>query len=242
MSEAIDRFNQSGIPTYFAPEQAVRAFSYLVQYTHTREVLYETPRDIPVKFPLDRGKLRAVFDTMLSEGHDTLTESTSKALLEAYEIPVAKPFVARSASDAVQLAHRVGYPVAMKVMSPQITHKTDVGGVVLGLAKDEEVTEAFERIVSLAKDKRPDARVEGVTVQKMISNPLGHELIVGAQARCRLRHGAAGGCGGYGGRVVPGPGPGVAAAERTTGAADAGIVAVLAPAEGISRTTAGEHR
>ncbi len=181
MDKAVDLFNQAGIPTYSAPEQAVRAFMYLVSYARRREVLYETPRDIPVEFPLDRNKLRAVFDTILSEGHDILTESTSKALLHAYEIPVAKPYVARCVDDAVRLAHRVGYPVAVKVMSPQITHKTDVGGVALSLANDDEVRTAFERIVASAKEKRPDARVDGVTVQKMVTSPVGHELIVGAK-------------------------------------------------------------
>ena len=181
MAQGIDLFNRAGIPTYSAPEQAVRAFMYLVSYARTREVLYETPRDIPVEFPLDRGKLRAVFDTILSEGHDILTESTSKALLDAYEIPVAKPYVARSAHDAVQLAHRVGYPVALKVLSPQITHKTDVGGVKLSLANDNEVTTAFEQIVSRAQELRPEAQVEGVTVQRMVTNAVGHELIVGAR-------------------------------------------------------------
>ena len=181
MGEGIDLFNKAGIPTYSAPEQAVRSFMYLVSYARTREVLYETPRDIPVEFPLDRSKLRAVFDTILSEGHDTLTESTSKALLDAYEIPVSKPYTARNASDAVLLAHRVGYPVVLKVMSPQITHKTDAGGVELGLATDDEVVAAFERIVGTAQQRRPDAHVQGVTVQKMVSNPVGHELIVGAR-------------------------------------------------------------
>ncbi len=181
MQSGVALFNAAGIPTYAAPEQAVRAFMYLVSYARTREVLYETPRDIPVEFLLDRGKLRAVFDTILSEGHDTLSESTSKALLEAYEIPVARPYVARTAEDAVQLANRIGYPVAMKVLSPQITHKTDVRGVALSLAKDDEVRAAFEQIVATAREKRPDASVDGVTVQKMVTSPVGYELIVGAK-------------------------------------------------------------
>jgi acetyltransferase len=180
MQDGVDMFNQAGIPTYAAPEQAVRAFMYLVSYARTRSVLYETPRDVPVEFPLDRGKLRAVFDTILSEGQDILTESTSKALLEAYEIPVAKPYVARSASDAIKLAHRVGYPVALKVLSPQITHKTDVDGVLLNLSNEQEVTAAFDRIVRTAKERRPDADVDGVTVQSMVTSPVGQELIVGA--------------------------------------------------------------
>lgn len=179
--EGIRLFNEAGIPTYSSPEKGVRSFMYLVSYARNREVLYETPREIPVEFPLDRGKLRAVFDTILSEGHDVLTESTSKALLEAYEIPVAKAYVARRADDAVELAHRVGFPVALKVFSPDITHKTDVGGVALNLASDQEVRAAFDRIVTGAKAKRPDAQVMGVTVQRMLSVPGAHELIVGAK-------------------------------------------------------------
>ncbi|QDU56757.1 bifunctional acetate--CoA ligase family protein/GNAT family N-acetyltransferase [Aeoliella mucimassa] len=181
MAEAIDRFNRSGIPTYAAPEPAVRAFMYLVSYARTKEVLYETPREVPVGFRLDRGKLRGVFDTILSEGNDTLTESTSKALLESYEIPVAKPYVARTAEDAVSLAERLGYPVVQKILSPEITHKTDVGGVELSLATAEEVTASFNRIVGKAAELRPDAHIEGVTVQKMITSPVGRELIVGAR-------------------------------------------------------------
>ena len=181
MQEGVERFNQAGIPTYDTPEPAVRAFMYLASYVRNREMLYETPRDIPVDFSLDRGKLRAVFDTILSEGLDVLTESTSKALLEAYEIPVAKPYVARQCDDAVQLAKRIGFPVVLKVFSPQITHKTDVGGVELGLANEVEVASAFERIVRNVKAKRPEAHVAGVTVQRMVSNPVGRELIVGAR-------------------------------------------------------------
>ncbi|MCA9103211.1 MAG: bifunctional acetate--CoA ligase family protein/GNAT family N-acetyltransferase [Pirellulales bacterium] len=181
MQKGVELLGEAGIPTYFAPEQAVRAFMYLVSYARTRDMLYETPRDLPVEFPLDREKLRAVFDTILSEGHDVLSESTSKALLEAYEIPVAKPYVARNADDAVQLAHRVGFPVAVKIFSPQITHKTDVDGVALGLANDTDVRAAVERIFTTVAERRPDATVEGVTVQRMVASPVGQELIVGAK-------------------------------------------------------------
>ncbi len=125
--------------------------------------------------------MRAVFDTILSEGHDFLSESTSKALLDAYEIPITKPYVARSPEDAVKLADRVGYPVVVKVMSPQITHKTDVGGVALNLTNADEVGAAYERIITSAKESREDAVVEGVTIQRMVIDPSGYELIVGAE-------------------------------------------------------------
>ena len=127
------------------------AFMHLVSYARNREILYETPREVPLEFPLDRVKLRAVFDAVLSEGHDILSETTSKALLEAYEIPVSETYVARSKDDAVAYAARVGYPVALKVFSHEITHKTDVGGVELNVANAEEVAKAFDRILSRAQ-------------------------------------------------------------------------------------------
>ena len=181
MQEAVNLFNRSGVPTYWAPEQAVRAFSYLDQYARNRELLYETPRDMPLEFPLDRTKLRAVFNTILSEGHDVLTESTSKALLEAYEIPVSKPYVARCPDDAVRIANRIGYPVAMKIISYDITHKTDVGGVALHLANDETVAAAYQTMMQSVRASCPDARVEGVTIQQMVGHPGGLELILGAK-------------------------------------------------------------
>ena len=181
VADGIRRFNAAHIPTYATPEQAVRAIMHLVAYARRRETLYETPRDMPVEFPLDRDKLRAVFDTILSEGHDVLTESTSKSLLEAYEIPVAKPYVAWTADDATKFAQRLGYPVALKIHSPSITHKTDVGGVTLNLANDEQVAAAFERMIEHAARVQPNLSGVGVTVQKMVVAPDGHEWIVGAK-------------------------------------------------------------
>ena len=179
--EGNERFNQADVPTYATPEQAIRAFMYLVSYARNREILYETPRNIPLEFPLDRSKLRPVFDTILSSGRDLLTESMSKALLEAYEIPISKPFAAHSVDDAVRLAKRIGYPVAMKLMSPQITHKTDVGGVKLDLADERAVAAAYEQIIKSAQERRPEAQVEGVTVQEMVTAPVSYELIVGVK-------------------------------------------------------------
>jgi acetyltransferase len=173
----IELFNEAGIATYSTPEKAVRAFLHLVTYARNRETLYETPREVPIEFPLDRLKLRAVFDTILSEGHQILSETTSKALLEAYEIPVTQTFVASSSDDAIASAVRVGYPVVMKVYSKDITHKTDVGGVELNLANAAEVANAFGRILSNVKQARPVAQIDGVTVQRMLVEPSGRELI-----------------------------------------------------------------
>ena len=181
VAEGIRILNAAGIPTYTTPEKAVRAFMHLVTYARNLSMLHETPRDIPMAFTLDRQRLRKVFDSILSEGSDILSENVSKAFLEAYEIPVTKPYLARSKEDAVDLARRIGYPVVMKIHSPQITHKTDVGGVVLNLSSDDAVRQAFDRITRTAAEMRPDAQILGVTVQQMVSYPNSFELILGTK-------------------------------------------------------------
>ncbi len=181
VAEGVQILNAAGIPTYNTPEKAVRAFMHLVSYARNLEILHETPKDIPLEFTLDRKRLRGVFDTILTEGNEILSENVSKAFLEAYEIPVTKPQAARSADEAVEVARRIGYPVVLKIHSPQITHKTDVGGVVLNLPSDDKVRTAFEQITTRAKEQCPEAEIVGVTVQKMVSYPNSFELIMGAK-------------------------------------------------------------
>jgi len=181
VSEGIGILSEAGIPTYTTPEKAVNAFMHLVSYARNLRILHETPRDIPLEFSFDRKRLRGVFDTILTEGTDILSENVSKAFLEAYEIPVTRPHLARTPQTAADVARDIGYPVVMKIHSPQITHKTDVGGVTLNLTKDEEVIEAFEKMTARAKEMRPEAQIIGVTVQKMVTYPHSFELIMGAK-------------------------------------------------------------
>jgi len=181
VSEGVQLLNEAGIPTYTTPEKAVGAFMHLVSHARNLEILHETPRDIPVAFSLDRQRLRGVFDTILTEGSETLSENLSKAFLESYEIPVTRPQLARSADEAVGVAGRCGYPVVLKIHSAEITHKTDVGGVALDLATEEAVRQAYDQMIKSAAEKRPDAHVTGVTVQKMVTYPNSFELIVGAK-------------------------------------------------------------
>jgi acetyltransferase len=180
VAEGMQLLNQFGIPAYDRPGQAIRAFMHLVSYAHNLDILYETPRDLPVAFQLNRRKAHDLF-AALEGGGDVLNESTSKALLEDYGIPIIRPYDAHTPDEAVAEARRLGYPVVLKVLSPQITHKTDVGGVVLNLHSDEDVRAAFDRIVASARARRPDADVQGVTVQKMVNARDGAELLVGAK-------------------------------------------------------------
>ncbi|HEX3279501.1 MAG TPA: bifunctional acetate--CoA ligase family protein/GNAT family N-acetyltransferase [Thermoleophilaceae bacterium] len=170
----------AGVAGYSYPEQAVDAFMHLVSYARNRETLYETPRAIPVSFELDRTRVKELLGAVLGEAQEVLSETTSKVLLDAYDIPVTKPFPAASADAAAQVADGLGYPVVLKVRSPDVTHKTDVGGVQTDISTPEEVRAAYERIVGTVAERDPHARIQGVTVQSMVSGP-GYELLVGAR-------------------------------------------------------------
>jgi acetyltransferase len=179
MHEADDILVDAGIPSYRTPEQAIRAFMTMVDYSRNLGILYETPRDIPVEFSFDRIQLRDQFDQVIKDKGLVLSEETSKIILESYGIPTTRPHIAMYAEKAVKIANRIGYPVVMKVNSPDITHKSDIGGVLLNLADDRQVRNAFDRIEANVREKMPEARFEGVTVQKMFTAKDKVELIVG---------------------------------------------------------------
>ncbi len=140
--------NQASIPTYQNPGQAVRAFMHLVSYGRNRQILYETPRELPVSFSLDRQAIRQHFATTLGGRETLISEPVCKSLLAAFGIPTTKTGVAASQEDAVRLAREIGYPVVMKIVSPSVSHKTDVGGVRLNLQTDEQVRSAFQEITT----------------------------------------------------------------------------------------------
>jgi acetyltransferase len=171
--------SQANVPTYSTPDHAVRAFMYLVSYARNIELLYETPRAIPLALNVERHRVRSILQKVREHGQTVLSEVDSKAMLEAYGIPTTKIRTADSASQAVEAAHELGYPVVLKIHSPQITHKTDVEGVMLNLAGDEEVRQAFDRITTTAARLRPDAQILGVTIEPMVAAFDGVELIVG---------------------------------------------------------------
>jgi acyl-CoA synthetase (NDP forming) len=118
-----------------------------------------------------------VIDNARSQGRTLLTEVESKQVLHEAGIPVALSVLARDANEAAQAAEKTGFPVVIKVVSPDVAHKSDVGGVRLGLESSEDVEEAFDEIMEAVKAAQPDARIDGVAVQKMA--PMGTEVIVG---------------------------------------------------------------
>jgi len=181
MREGTNLLNEAGVPTYQTPEQAVKAFMTLVSYSRNLETLYETPKDIPVDFPIDRQVLRARFAGILTGTEGALSEAVSKELLASYGIPVTSPVPAASADEAVRAADAAGYPVVLKILSPDISHKTDVGGVALDLGDAAAVRSAFAAMMATVARRAPAARLDGVTVQKMVRAGDGIEMILGVK-------------------------------------------------------------
>ena len=171
---------ENGIPTYSTPEQAVATYMYMYQYKRNLELLYETPVELPVDSVPPKQPLLSIIRNAVKEKRYILTETESKKFLEYYNIPVVNTTIAKTADEAAICASQTGYPVAVKIMSPEITHKTDVGGVRLDINSEPELRLAFDEIIQSAKEHIPDAHIEGVTVQKMIKKK-GIEIILGAK-------------------------------------------------------------
>ncbi len=178
--DGLQRLSAGGVAAYSYPEQAIGALMDLVSYGRNLETLHETPRSIPVNFALDRQRAKELMSAVLAEGTGVLSETSSKALLDAYEIPFTKPLPALSADAAVEVAEQIGYPVVLKVRSPDVTHKSDVGGVEVELEDAAKVRTAFDRIVASVRERRPEAEIQGVTVQPMVRSS-GYELVLGAR-------------------------------------------------------------
>lgn len=179
MREGLPILCDSGVAAYQTPEQAVRAFGTLVTYARNLEALYETPKDVAIQFPYDRAEAKRRFVAERLGDNAVLAEDVSKELIASYGIPVTQPLLAKTADQAVALADRIGYPVVLKIHSPDITHKTDVGGVALDLESAEMVAAAFHNVLRSAAAQRPEARLEGATLQRMARAKDAVEMILG---------------------------------------------------------------
>lgn len=171
--------NHADVPAHATPEQAIRAFLHLVSYAHNLQSLYETPREVPIRFPGSRQKFARRFHNMLQQ-RASLSESEAKMLLKAYDIPVCDTCVVHSADEAVKAAGEIGYPVVLKLCSPEILHKIDIGGVALGLQDERALRDAFARMQEVVRCRGLEERCSGATLQRMVECAQGLEMILGA--------------------------------------------------------------
>ena len=180
VQEANSIFNANHIPTYSTPEQAIKTYMYMYQYERNLELIYETPEELPVDAAPPKRPIMVILRNAAMEGRELLTEDEAEKLLKYYNFPTVKTAVATSADEAVAFARQMGFPVVLKVLSPQITHKTEAGGVILDINSDAEVRQSFDIIVQRAKSYSPNAQIIGVTVQPMIKRK-GYEVIIGGK-------------------------------------------------------------
>lgn len=180
VAQARQTFRDASVPDFNTPEEAIRAFSFLRSYRQHQAELLQTPPARSDSQTVDLPRLRDIVETVLTSGRELLTEPEAKDFLAAAGLPVvptrtvgAEPQEARAAADAM------GYPVALKILSHEITHKSDVGGVRLNIGSAAELTEACLAMLARVREARPDAVVLGFTVQPMVRKKHAHELIVG---------------------------------------------------------------
>jgi acetyltransferase len=172
---AIEWLQKKGIPVFRSPDRAISAMAALREYGR----FIEKGFDEFYRFEdVDTEAVRSILKKIKNEGRDYVTEVEAKAILEAYRIPVAKTMLAKTKEEAEELSKNMKYPLVAKIVSPQVIHKSDVGGVILNIKTPEELVKAFEKIILNVKTKVPNAEIIGVAVQEMA--PQGTESIIGS--------------------------------------------------------------
>ncbi len=180
VAEARKVFNDAHVPGFNTLENAVDAFSYLARYNKNQRLLLQTPAPLTSgqKTP-DRDGARLIIESVLTSSRKVLTEPESMAVLNAFGISAVQNSVARSANEALVIAESIGYPIAMKVLSTDISHKSDAGGVRLNIDSAQEVRGAYKQLISDVQTKLPEATIDGVTIERMHRSSNGRELMVG---------------------------------------------------------------
>ncbi|TAN57942.1 MAG: CoA-binding protein, partial [Rhodospirillales bacterium] len=171
-------FAQGGLPSYDTPRAAVHAFIHMVTHRKNRDMLMQTPPESPTVFRPDRDAARQVIEAALGRGNGILSEPESKAVLKAYGIAASEVRIAKTPQEAGEISKQLGYPIALTVVSPDITRKWDVGGVALSLETAEAVQAAALGMTARVAERKPGAKVEGFTVQRMVSRQNARQLIV----------------------------------------------------------------
>ncbi|MCK4540285.1 bifunctional acetate--CoA ligase family protein/GNAT family N-acetyltransferase [Candidatus Parcubacteria bacterium] len=171
---------KGNIPVYRQPEDAIKSFSYIFGYSKNLEILYETPASIPHAFNPEMELNQKLIDSVIADGRTALNEYEAKEFLKNYDICAADNVFAKSAKEAGAAAAKIGFPTAMKILSPDIIHKTDIGGVKLNINTKEEAEIAYRDIIKSVKRAEPEARIDGVLIEAMVKKR--YELLIGCKS------------------------------------------------------------
>ena len=173
VKEARDTLIAHNIPDYPSPERAVESLRAMWEYTSW----LNRPQRVLTRFPVNRHRVKRIIGKHIKTGRLQMGEASAKAILEAYDFKVPKGDLASTREDALAVAQRIGYPVAMKIASADVIHKSDMGGVKLNLAHRQAVEDAYDLMMMRIREKLPDAKIDGVYIEQM-SKP-GREVILG---------------------------------------------------------------
>ncbi len=179
VGEARAVLNAAAIPNFRTPEAAVGAFGNIAMFYQNQQLLQQTPPPLSALAKPDIEGARLLIESVLAERRKVLTEMESKALLSAFHIPVTQTILARSANEAMMIATQLGYPVALKIDSPDISHKSDVNGVALNVMNAVGVRDTYNDMMQTVSRQQPDARINGVTIQNMARHKRGREIYIG---------------------------------------------------------------
>jgi acetyltransferase len=182
LADGRKRLFEAGIPDFETPERAVRAFMYLVRYKQSQELLLETPAALATSAPADPTRAAALLQAALADGREWLDPAEVAQFFACYGIAFARTDAIADAGAASRVAAEIGGPVALKIRSRDITHKSDVGGVALDLATPAAVEAAAQRMQERIAKEKPNAKLEGFIVQQMVHRPSAYELIAGVTA------------------------------------------------------------
>lgn len=179
MRKGREILSNAQIAEFATPEQAIQAYMTLMRYSQNLELLFETPKEIPVTFTYDRDAIRKKYVENIFPKNNILSENDSKNLLTDYGIEATHPKLANNENEAVLISLEKGFPVVLKIQSTDITHKSDVGGVFLNVDNEDLVRQAYRQLTKNFKRLAPGKKLEGITVQKMADTRHSVELIIG---------------------------------------------------------------
>jgi acetyltransferase len=172
-------FAERGIPTFRTPDPAMEMFAHVSAFYRNQRTLLQAPGPLSPHPEPDIAGARLVIESVLAERRTVLSEMEAKAVLAAFRVPIARAVRVRSANEAMLVAEETGFPVAMKIDSPDVTHKSDIGGVRLNIANAQAARDAYRDLVAGLERAQPAARLAGVVVEPMVARPNGRELLVG---------------------------------------------------------------
>jgi acetyltransferase len=169
----------AGIPAFRMPETAVELYFHISTYYRNQKLLLQTPEPTSQHTRPETEGAKMLIEAVLQERRKVLSEMESKAILRAFRVPVAQTMVARTPTEGLLLAEQIGFPIAMKVDSPDLVHKSDAGGVRLNITNAPAVRNAYHDIIETVQKKHPTARINGVSIEPYLARPNGRELMIG---------------------------------------------------------------